>query len=53
MAHEKIALRCSAYLWGVATLVTGELRVNLRNEDDVKRGMSHNGALFVIFYFEV
>ena len=30
IAHERIALRCSAYLWGVATLgrVAGEIRVN-------------------------
>ena len=30
MAHEKIALRCSAYLWGIATLgkVAGEVRMN-------------------------
>ena len=30
MAHERIALKCSANLWGVATLgrVAGEIRVN-------------------------
>ena len=29
-AHERIELRCSAYLWGEATLgrVAGEIRVN-------------------------
>ena len=30
IAHERIALRCPAYPWGVATLggVVGEIRVN-------------------------
>jgi len=30
IANERIALRCSAYLWGIATLgrVAGEIRVN-------------------------
>ena len=30
IAHERIELRCSAYLWGVAILVkvAGEIKVN-------------------------
>ena len=38
-------LRCSAYLWGVATLgrVAGEIRVN--SEDGVKIDMNQNGTL--------
>ena len=45
IAHLRIALRCSAYLLGVATLgrVAGEIRVN--SEDGVKIDMNQNGTL--------